>query len=73
MVKSIVYKNIYEFFECRCLFLFFSFKIWLFLGKSEPGKQVPFFCCYGNQTVQKFSNILWKMYTPNFNLYNCTS
>ena len=28
MVKSIVYKNIYEFFECRCLFLFFSFKIW---------------------------------------------
>ena len=73
MVKSIVYKNIYVFFECRCLFLLFSFQIWYFLGKSDPGKQIPFSCCYGNQTVQIFLNIFWKMYTPNFNLYNCIS
>ena len=72
-LRPIVNRNVYEFFECRCLFLFFNFKKGWFLGKSDSGKQVPSSCCYGNQTVQIFSYILSQVYTSNFNLYNCTS
>ena len=52
---------------------FFSFKKGKILGKSDSGKQVHSSCCYGNQTMQHISNILSKMYSSNFNLYNCIS
>ena len=54
-------------------FCFFLALKRVILGKSDSGKQVPSSCCYGNQTMQNISNILSKMYTSNFNLYNCIS
>ena len=62
-----------NFLSVAAFFCFLALKKGNFLGKSDSGKQVPSSCCYGNQTMQYLKNILSKMYTSNFNLYNCTS
>ena len=73
MVKSIVYQNIYELFECCCLFCFLALKYGNFGENPTLENMYLFPVAMVTKPCKKILIFLWKMYTPNFNLYNCTS